>query len=90
MHLFGTLGFIMFTIGLVTNIYLLALKMTGHDIWGKPLLILGLLLLLGGIQLITLGFLAEISIRIYFEAGNKKTYQIRRIVHGQEKSLEYH
>ncbi|HRP55456.1 glycosyltransferase family 2 protein [Agriterribacter sp.] len=90
MHLFGTLGFIMFSIGLITNIYLLALKMTGHDIWGKPLLILGLLLLLGGIQLITLGFLAEISIRIYFEAGNKKTYQIRRIVHGQEKSLEYH
>jgi glycosyltransferase involved in cell wall biosynthesis len=90
MHLFGTLGFIMFSIGLVTNIYLLALKMMGHDIWGKPLLILGLLLLLGGIQLITLGFLAEISIRIYFESGNKKTYQIRRIVHGQEKSMEYH
>ena len=90
MHLFGTLGFIMFSIGLITNIYLLALKLMGHDIWGKPLLILGLLLLLGGIQLITLGFLAEISIRIYFEAGNKKTYQIRRIVHGQEKSLEYH
>ena len=90
MHLFGTLGFIMFSIGLITNIYLLVLKMMGHDIWGKPLLILGLLLLLGGIQLITLGFLAEISIRIYFEAGNKKTYQIRRIVHGQEKSLEYH
>ena len=90
MHLFGTLGFIMFSIGLVTNIYLLVLKMMGQDIWGKPLLILGLLLLLGGIQLITLGFLAEISIRIYFEAGNKKTYQIRRIVHGQEKSLEYH
>ena len=90
MHLFGTLGFIMFSIGLVTNIYLLVLKMMGQDIWGKPLLILGLLLLLGGIQLITLGFLAEISIRIYFEAGNKKTSQIRRIVHGQEKSLEYH
>ena len=90
MHLFGSLGFIMFSIGLVTNIYLLVLKMMGQDIWGKPLLILGVLLLLGGIQLITLGFLAEISIRIYFEAGNKKTYQIRRIVHGQEKSLEYH
>lgn len=90
MHLFGTLGFIMLSIGMVTNIYLLVLKLMGQDIWGKPLLILGLLLLLGGIQLITLGFLAEISIRIYFEAGNKKTYQIRRIVHGQEKSLEYH
>jgi glycosyltransferase involved in cell wall biosynthesis len=89
MHLFGTLGFIMFSIGLVTNIYLLVLKTMGQDIWGKPLLIFGLLLLLGGIQLITLGFLAEISIRIYFEAGDKKTYKIRRIIHGQEKSMEY-
>jgi len=90
MHLFGTVGFIMFILGLIINLYLLTLKILGNDIWGKPLLILGLILLLGGIQLITLGFLAEISIRIYFEAGRKKTYQVRRIIHGQEKELEHH
>lgn len=90
MHLFGTVGFIMFIFGLIINLYLLTLKILGNDIWGKPLLILGLILLLGGIQLITLGFLAEISIRIYFEAGRKKTYQVRRIIHGQEKELEHH
>lgn len=89
MHLFGTLGFIMFILGLLINLYLLTLKILGHDIWGKPLLILGLILLLGGIQLITIGFLAEISIRIYFESGKKKTYQVRRIIHGQEKELEH-
>lgn len=89
MHLFGTLGFIMLAVGLTLNIYLLVLKVMGEDIWGKPLLILGLILLLGGIQLITIGFLAEISIRIYFENGNKKTYKIRRITNGQEKNLEY-
>jgi vacuolar-type H+-ATPase subunit I/STV1 len=90
MHLFGTLGFIMLILGLLINLYLLTLKILGHDIWGKPLLILGLILLLGGIQLITIGFLAEISIRIYFESGKKKTYQVRRIIHGQEKELEHH
>lgn len=89
MHLFGGIGFVMLFIGIITNIYLLILKLSGHDIWGKPLLILGLILLLGGIQLITIGFLAEISIRIYFESGNKKTYQIRRIVHGQKKDVEH-
>ncbi|HTN08346.1 glycosyltransferase family 2 protein [Agriterribacter sp.] len=89
MHLFGGIGFVMLFIGIITNIYLLILKLSGHDIWGKPLLILGLIFLLGGIQLITIGFLAEISIRIYFESGNKKTYQIRRIVHGQKKDVEY-
>jgi hypothetical protein len=51
----------------------------GHDIWGKPLLILGLILLLGGIQLITIGILAEISVRTYFESQNKKTYTVRKL-----------
>ena len=39
--------------------------------------------LLGGIQLITIGILAEINVRTYFESSNKKTYQVRRIVGGQ-------
>jgi glycosyltransferase involved in cell wall biosynthesis len=80
MHLFGTMGFISFGAGLLINLYLLILKLKGHDIWGKPLLILGLLLLLGGIQLITIGILAEISIRNYFEGSKKKTYQVRRVL----------
>jgi len=89
MHLFGSIGFIMLGLGLIINTYLLCLKFAGENIWGKPMLILGMILLLGGIQLITIGFLAEISIRIYFESGNKKTYQVRRIVHGQNKEKEY-
>jgi hypothetical protein len=51
----------------------------GHDIWGKPILILGLIFLLGGIQLITIGILAEISVRTYFESQDKKTYKVRKI-----------
>ena len=79
MHLFGTLGFIGFGIGVLINVYLLILKILGHDIWGKPLLILGLIFLLGGIQMITIGILAEISVRTYFESQDKKTYQVRRV-----------
>ena len=79
MHLFGTMGFISLFFGIVINIYLLVLKILGQDIWGKPLLILGLIFLLGGIQLITIGIIAEISVRTYFEAGNKKTYQVRKV-----------
>jgi hypothetical protein len=67
---------------------LLVLKLSGNDIGGKPLLILGLILLLGGIQLITIGILAEISMRTYFEGTNKKTYQVRRIFNGDKESLE--
>lgn len=89
MHLFGTLGFISFGLGALINLYLLILKILGQDIWGKPLLILGLILLLGGIQLITIGIIAEISVRTYFEGTNRKTYQVRRIFNGQAEDLEH-
>lgn len=89
MHLLGTMGFISFGLGLVINIYLLIIKIMGHDIGGKPLLILGLILLLGGIQLVTIGILAEISIRNYFEGTKRKTYQVRRIINGKSKTLEH-
>jgi len=79
MHLFGTMGFISLFLGIIINLYLLGLKIAGHDIWGKPLLILGLIFLLGGIQLITIGILAEVNVRTYFEAAQRKTYQVRKI-----------
>lgn len=83
MHLFGTLGFLSFGIGVLINIYLLALKIMGQDIGGKPILILGLVFLLGGIQLITLGILAEIAVRTYFESQHKKRYQVRHVYQAQ-------
>jgi hypothetical protein len=79
MHLFGTLGIICLLFGIGINLYLLILKMAGHNIWGKPLLILGTILLLGGIQLITIGILTEIIFRTYIESSHKKTYSIRKI-----------
>ena len=89
MHLFGTMGFISLGLGIAINLYLLILKILGQDIWGKPILILGLIFLLGGIQLITFGILAEISVRTYFEGTNKKTYQVRRIFNGQTETVEH-
>jgi glycosyltransferase involved in cell wall biosynthesis len=79
MHIFGTAGFIAFFTGVLINLYLLGLKIAGHDIWGKPLLILGVILLLGGIQLITIGILADIGLRTYYEAGRKEIYKVKRV-----------
>ncbi len=78
-HLFGTIGFLSLSIGILINVYLFIWKLLGHDIWNRPLLILGVILLLGGIQFITIGFLAEINIRTYFESQHKKTYTIRNV-----------
>jgi glycosyltransferase involved in cell wall biosynthesis len=85
MHLFGTVGIITFLAGGLIDIYLLILKMLGNDIWGRPILVLGVMLTLGGIQLITSGLLAEIIMRTYYESQNKKTYQIKESFTGKEK-----
>lgn len=85
MHLFGTIGFISFGLGALINIYLLVLKIMGQNIWGKPLLILGLIFLLGGIQFITIGIVADINVRTYFESQNKKTYNVRKIYHARRE-----
>jgi len=85
MHLFGTIGFISFGLGALINIYLLILKIMGHNIWGKPLLILGSILLIGGIQFITIGIIADINVRTYFESQNKKTYNVRKIYHAKRE-----
>lgn len=79
MHLFGGLGGISILIGIVINLYLFILKVLGNDIWGKPIIILGMIFLLVGIQLITFGLMAEIQMRTYFESQNKKPYRIREI-----------
>lgn len=79
MHLFGNGGVLLFLIGIIINLYLVGLKVAGYDIWGKPLLILGLMLVLAGIQLITIGIVIEIQMRTYFESQQKRPYKIRNI-----------
>lgn len=49
------------------------------------MLILGLILLLGGIQFITIGIIADINTRTYFESQNKKTYNVRKIYHAKKE-----
>lgn len=89
MHLFGISGIIIFLIGMILNGYLLVQKVFGYDIWGKPILLLAIMLTLGGIQLITTGILAEILMRTYYESQKKKTYHIRNIVSITEKSKSH-
>jgi glycosyltransferase involved in cell wall biosynthesis len=78
-HLFGTLGLLTFGAGAIIDLYFLVLKILGHDIWGKPLLLLGFMLTIGGIQIITIGIISEMIMRTYYESQNKKPYRIKRI-----------
>lgn len=79
MHLFGGIGLVIGLIGIIINTYFLILKITGHDIWGKPMLLLGILMVIAGIQLITVGIIADVLMRTYYESQNKRPYKIRKI-----------
>jgi glycosyltransferase involved in cell wall biosynthesis len=79
MHLFGNAGLLLLGIGVLINLYLGFLKILGQDIWGKPLLILGLLLVIAGIQFITIGIVVEIQMRTYFESQQKRPYKVRNV-----------
>jgi glycosyltransferase involved in cell wall biosynthesis len=83
MHLFGVAGIMTFMIGVLINVYLLVLKAMGEEIGGRPLLILGITLVLGGIQLITIGIVAELIVRTYFESQDKKTYRVKEVFVGK-------
>jgi glycosyltransferase involved in cell wall biosynthesis len=60
LHLFGGLGLLMGAIGFVVLLYLSVLWFWGEGIGHRPLLTLGVLLLVVGIQLVSLGLLSEL------------------------------
>jgi glycosyltransferase involved in cell wall biosynthesis len=88
MHLFGTLGILTFFGGMLINFYMVVLKMFGEDIWGRPLLLLGVLLTIGGMQLITFGVIAELIMRTYYESQSKTIYTVKEIFQGKEEVVQ--
>ena len=60
LHLFGGLGLILGFLGFIVLAYLTALKLDGHAIGQRPLLILGVLLVVVGLQFFSLGLISEL------------------------------
>lgn len=90
LQIFGAFGLASGVIGGIIGLYLsyqrLILKV---GISGRPLLLLAILLIVIGIQFITLGLLAEIMVRTYHESVDKKIYFVREILDSEsEQSSE--
>lgn len=86
-HLFGIFGFLLILLGVLINIYLLFVKFyLGEDIGNRPLLIFGLMFILAGIQLFTIGIVMELLIRTYYESQNKRPYRIKKVTVGGESA----
>ena len=68
MHFFGGIGTILFLTGLGISFYLTVLKFLGQPIGNRPLLFLGMLLIMVGVQLFSTGLLGEILIKPRMES----------------------
>ena len=79
-HLFGTWGVLSGGLGFAILSYLTWVKFgLGESIWGRPLLLGGMLLMITGVQLVGIGLLAEMLVRIYHESQGKPTYVVKEI-----------
>jgi glycosyltransferase involved in cell wall biosynthesis len=80
LQMFGGVGLAMGTLGTLLCAWHAYLRLFGHEsISNRPLLFLGILMILAGVQLVTTGLLAEMLSRTYHESQDKPTYVIREI-----------
>jgi hypothetical protein len=69
LHFFGFVGGIVFLFGLLILVYLSVLHFQGESIGRRPLLFLGMLLILTGFQILFTGFLADLMINLSHRDG---------------------
>ena len=80
-HIFGSLGLAMSGLGGILGLYLSVVKLAlGQDIGSRPLLLLAILLMVLGVQMITMGLLGELVVRTYHESQGKRIYVVREIL----------
>lgn len=59
LHIFGGIGFLLIFLSIIINLYLVSLWIRGYRIGNRPLLMLGILLMVLGAQFISLGLIGE-------------------------------
>ena len=74
LHFFGLLGTILSLAGLAINAYMALLRLSGKWISNRPLLLLGILLLILGIQFIFFGLMGEL---IVFSSQKDISYTVK-------------
>jgi len=80
LQIFGLIGLMMGVVGAAITGYLAYVRLFGdQSIANRPLLLFGILLVFTGVQLVTLGLLAELQSRTYHESQDKPTYVIREV-----------
>ena len=77
LHLFGTIGLLSMAFGTVTSLYLLILRIFwGQPLMDRPLFLLGIVMIVSGLQFITLGLVGEMLTRFQHENSKSKLYDV--------------
>jgi hypothetical protein len=80
LHLFGVIGLLLLAAGFGVNLYLLAgwLQAGGVGLGNRPLLLLGVLLMVLGIQVLTTGLIAEMISSVGFRRS--ESYSVKELL----------
>jgi glycosyltransferase involved in cell wall biosynthesis len=83
MQVFGLVGLVCLGAGVVISAWLAASRLLyATPLADRPLLLLGVLLIVVGIQLLSLGLVADVLARTYYESQRKPTYYVRKLLRG--------
>jgi len=87
MQIFGLLGLLAMLFGVLIAMYLTAIKfIEGAAIANRPLLLLAVLMIVLGVQFISLGLIGELVVRTYYESQSKPIYVVREELNGGSQS----
>ena len=85
-HFFGSLGLGLGALAMLILLYLFIDKfIMGNDIGTRPMLMVGVVLLLSSVQMITTGILAEMIARTYYRDDASPNYVVRNIFDGDRR-----
>ena len=79
MYFFGTIGLLLSVIGLIINIYLTILWFNGSAIGNRPLFFLGILLIVVGIQSLSIGLIGELIVNRIGDKNNKIKKTVKKV-----------
>jgi glycosyltransferase involved in cell wall biosynthesis len=80
-QVFGLLGLFSSAVGFIMTVYLIIMRIFfSQSLSDRPLFILSIFMIFIGIQLVTMGLLAEVLMRVHHEVRNRPTYVIKEMI----------
>lgn len=77
LHFFGFIGAILFGLGILISLYLSILRFQGETIGNRPLLLLGILLIISGMQLGFSGLIADLVLNVSSKNQNMSEIMLK-------------